>query len=101
MNYASGGSRFLSGLVDTLIFIAISIFLPNGGFSSSISLILVIAYSTWMIGMYGATIGMMIVKIRVIKEDGSKVIYADALLREIASFLSFIVFLIGYLGIWT
>lgn len=57
------------------------------------------AYFVWMIGMYGATVGKMVMKIKITKEDGGKVSYSDALLREIASYLSFVVLCLGFLNI--
>ena len=57
------------------------------------------AYFVWMTGMYGATIGKMVMKLRITKEDGSKVNYPDALVREIASYLSLVVLCLGLLNV--
>ena len=64
-----------------------------------IYLILWTSYFVWMVGMYGATIGKIAMKLKIVKEDGSKVNYSDALVREIASYLSLIVLCLGFLNI--
>src|SRR3989338_7604732 len=56
-----------------------------------INLVLWTSYCVWMVGMYGATIGKIAMKLKIVREDGSKASYYDALVREIASYLSFIV----------
>lgn len=48
---------------------------------------------------YGVTIGKMVLKIKIIKEDGGKVTYKDVLIRELASYISAIVWFLGYLWV--
>ena len=48
--------------------------------------------------MYGATVGKMVMKIKVVREDKKKLTYPDALLRGLASYLSAIVLCLGYLN---
>lgn len=57
------------------------------------------AYFVWMTGTYGATIGKMATKLKVIKDDGTKVSYADALVRELASYLSLAILGLGFLNV--
>ncbi|MDO8657227.1 MAG: RDD family protein [Candidatus Levybacteria bacterium] len=57
------------------------------------------AYTVWMVGMYGATIGKKLMGIKILKENGEKVNYSDALVREIASYLSIAIVGLGYLFI--
>ena len=64
-----------------------------------IYLVLWTGYFVWMVGMYGATIGKIAMKLKIVREDSSKVSYSDALVREIASYLSLIVLCLGYLNI--
>lgn len=97
MKYASFWRRFFALLIDTII---IS-FIPGMYGQNETTLILAfavnIAYFVWMNGAYGATIGKMVLKIKITKENGSKINYSDALIREIASLLSFIALFLGYL----
>jgi uncharacterized RDD family membrane protein YckC len=55
------------------------------------------SYETLMIGKYGATVGKMVMKIRVITAEGQKVSYLRALGRYFAKLLSGMTLMIGYL----
>ena len=50
-----------------------------------------------MIGKYGATVGKMAMKIRVVTAEGQKVSYLRALGRYFAKLLSGMILMIGYL----
>lgn len=98
-NYASFWRRFAGGFIDALIVGVLPgmVFKNNNGVSFLIGL----GYSVWMLGTYGQTVGMKIFKIKILKENGAKVSYKDALLRYFASILSVIALFIGYLWmIW-
>jgi uncharacterized RDD family membrane protein YckC len=56
-----------------------------------------IAYEVVLIGAYGATLGKMACKIKVVVEDGGKVSYLRSLGRHFAKTLSTFTCLIGYL----
>jgi len=56
-----------------------------------------ISYETIMIGKYGATLGKMACKIKVVTADGGRVSYARALGRYFAKLLSAFTCLIGYI----
>ena len=56
-----------------------------------------IAYPTFMIGKYGATLGKMACQIRVVVSDGGKVTYRRALARGFAEWLSLLTMYIGYI----
>lgn len=96
--YAGFWQRFAAAFIDGLIVgVLPSMIARNNG----LSFLLGSAYSVWMLGTYGQTVGMMVLKIRIIKESGSKVIFQDAILRYFASILSAVVFGLGYLWmIW-
>lgn len=102
-NYGGFLRRLLAYVIDTLILYIPFIFIPKIDYYNVwlniLFLILWTAYFVWMVGTYGATVGKMVMKLKITKEDGKKVSYSDALLREIASYLSFIVFGLGYLNI--
>jgi uncharacterized RDD family membrane protein YckC len=48
-------------------------------------------------GAYGQTVGKMAVKIKVLREDGSKIGYADAAVRNIPRPIDLIPYIIPYL----
>jgi uncharacterized RDD family membrane protein YckC len=54
-------------------------------------------YTTWLLGKYGATVGKMACKIRVVTADGSPIRYMRALGRFFAEWLSGMILLIGYI----
>jgi uncharacterized RDD family membrane protein YckC len=56
-----------------------------------------VAYETVMIGKYGATLGKMACKIRVVTADGGRVTYLRAFARYFAKILSGLICLIGYI----
>src|ERR1039457_4085724 len=56
-----------------------------------------IGYEVFMIGKYGATLGKMACKIKVVTADGGRVSYARALGRYFAKLLSAFTCMIGYI----
>lgn len=56
-----------------------------------------IAYETWMIGRYGATLGKMVCRLQVVRANGDRLTYARALGRHFAKFLSSIILFVGYI----
>jgi uncharacterized RDD family membrane protein YckC len=75
------------------------------GLGSIISSLIVLFYFTLLLGAYGQTVGMMALKIKVVKEDGSKIGYVDALVRSLLLIIDaipyIIPFLLGAILIWT
>lgn len=78
---------------------------PLAGVGSVISALVVLFYFTLLLGAYGQTVGMVAMKIKVVKEDGSKISYVDALVRSlllIIDAIPFIIpFLLGAILIWS
>ena len=76
-----------------------------GGFQGGVSLLIFLLYFILLEGAYGQTVGKMAVKIKVVKEDGTKIEYADAavcnILRVIDAIPFFIPYLLGAILIWT
>ena len=68
-----------------------------------ISVIITFLYFTVLQGAYGQTVGKMAVKIKVVKEDGTKIDYVDAFVRTLLLFVDFIpvLFLLGAILMWT
>jgi len=55
------------------------------------------AYTTWFLGRYGATLGKMACKIRVVTSEGDSITYLRAFGRNFAEMLSAIILGIGYI----
>jgi uncharacterized RDD family membrane protein YckC len=53
-------------------------------------------YYTYMLGKYGYTIGKKLLKLKVVKNDGSKLTYVNALIRFLGTLLSSLI-LVGYI----
>lgn len=97
--YAGVWQRLAAAFIDGLIIGIlpnIVINTGNGTMTNSLSFIVGLGYSVWMNGTYGATVGKMVLKIKITKENGAKITYQDAALRYFASMLSVVVFLLGY-----
>src|SRR5207247_9204407 len=62
-----------------------------------INMTIAVCYETLMIGKYGATLGKMAAKVRVVTAEGGKVSYARALGRYFSKFLSIMICAIGYI----
>ena len=67
--------------------------------------ILWVLYSTLLLGRYGQSVGKMLVKIKVVKEDSSRISYRDAFVRTVLAVIDAIPYVIPYLLgailIWT
>ncbi len=78
---------------------------PLAAIGALISAVIDFAYFTWLHGARGQTIGKMAVKIKVVREDGSKIDYVDAAVRTILLIIDaipyVIPFLLGAILIWT
>lgn len=99
MKYASFWRRFAAALIDGLIIGVLPNVVINTGdgtMTNSLSFIIGLGYSVWMNGTYGATVGKMVMKLKITKENGSKITYQDAALRYFASLLSAVALGLGY-----
>jgi uncharacterized RDD family membrane protein YckC len=65
--------------------------------ATGIGVLLAASYEIFMIGKFGATLGKMACKVRVVTADGEKVGYGRATGRYFAKILSYIVCLIGFI----
>lgn len=61
------------------------------------SIVITLAYSTWMNGRWGATVGKMAIGAVILNTDGTPIGYGKALARALAEILSGIILLIGYI----
>ena len=116
--FASAGQRFLNYVIDIIVFyvlILIVAFIVGAAFASSISdgevggalgfafvtylLVFVIffAYYTFLEGSKGKTLGKMITKTKVIREDGEPMTFGKAFLRTLCRLVPF-EFISAFLG---
>jgi uncharacterized RDD family membrane protein YckC len=111
---ASPHKRFAAFFIDILTLLPFWIFLPSNfpelygvdNYQPNLAffdimyyfdILLMGLYFVYMMSKFQTTIGGMVMKIKIVKEDGSRATTADIILRELASGLSFIVLCIGYL----
>ena len=113
VQYQGVAIRFVAILIDLIIIGIIAAILTVSGALAgaypeavAISVVISLLYFILLLGRSGQTIGMMIVKIRVVKEaDYSPIGYAEATIRTILLYIDEIPFVIPYLLgailIWT
>jgi uncharacterized RDD family membrane protein YckC len=117
LNYARISSRFAAVFLDGLILGAVNIGIgfiaglslaqaagvkPKGVIALQIVLFAIqmsigIGYEVFLIGKYGATLGKMACKIKVVTADGGRVTYMRALGRYFAKMVSAFTLMIGYI----
>ena len=115
LEYAGFWIRFGAKIIDGIIMWVITMIVSMafvfmaGSFSNStlgifVSLIsfffqiaIPAAYTTWFLGKYGATLGKMACKIKVVSPDGYPISYLRALGRHFAEWLSGMILMIGYI----
>jgi len=118
LNLAGIGTRFAAVFIDgILLFVVNMVVNVIGGLSMgqavgvepktaalaaqlvlmAINIAIGLSYETVMIGKYGATLGKMACKIKVVTADGGKVSYARSLGRYFAKMLSGMICAIGYI----
>jgi uncharacterized RDD family membrane protein YckC len=117
LQYASVGRRFVAIFIDAILIDMIvllplmliygfSFFQPGGRSEIPTALNVVIyileylipaLYEILLIGKYGATLGKMAMKIKVVRPDGGAVSYGQSVGRYFAKILSGIIFAIGYI----
>jgi len=100
--------RFVAALIDAVIIIVIAgIFaIPfKDQLSGAVSLLVFLLYFILLEGAYGQTVGKMAVKIKVVREDGTKIDYTDAVVRNVLRLIDlipyFIPYLLGAILIWS
>jgi uncharacterized RDD family membrane protein YckC len=113
LEYQGIGIRFVSLLIDSII-LGIIIGVVGGviGFGAVskgmipwwvglIYFIIYIGYFTYLEGSQGQTVGKMVTKIKVVREDGKHIDMNQALIRNILRIIDgLIVYLIGAILIW-
>ncbi|MCM8819069.1 MAG: RDD family protein [Candidatus Omnitrophica bacterium] len=75
--------------------VLVRVFIPLGIF-----FLISIFYKIFLVGKFGATLGKMIVGIKIVDENGKKISYGNALVREVIvkDIIYCIIFFISFLG---
>lgn len=119
LRYKSVGIRFLAILIDMIIIgiVARIVTLPLGASLGvtvnqqtgaisiasvywiivTIQLLITFLYFTILEGRYGQTVGKIVLKIKVLKADGSPINYKDACIRTILRVIDGVPFIVPYL----
>jgi uncharacterized RDD family membrane protein YckC len=115
MEYAGFWIRLGAKIIDWIIlsiantiitmvfgFLLISSSSPSGslmatGISTLLQMAMAAAYTTWFLGRFGATLGKMACKIKVVTPEGESISYLRGLGRYFAEILSGIILGIGYI----
>ena len=108
-NWVRLGSLFIDGLIISAILGVTSDILDIAAMKhgmipwtwAALSFAFYIAYYTYLEGTRGQTIGKMMIKIKVVKEDGNPIDMNQAFTRNILRIIDgFLVYLIGAILIW-
>ena len=117
LNLAGIGTRFAAVFIDGLLLMVVNVGVgfilgmtamqvagtqPTAALSvqlisTAINLLIAMAYETIMIGKYGATLGKMACKIKVVTADGGNLTYMRSLGRHFSKILSSFICMIGYI----
>jgi len=114
LNYAGIGTRFAAVFLDGIILWVVNTVInlaAGAGFAGAqpmqvpalwllllfVQVAIALTYEVVMIGKFGATLGKMACKIRVVTPDGGRVSYLRALGRYFAKMLSGLMCLVGYI----
>jgi uncharacterized RDD family membrane protein YckC len=112
MQYQGIWIRFISFLIDTIVLgvligfigsiLGFSVVSQTAGWGFGLlSFIIFLAYFTYLEGSKGQTIGKMVTKIKVIREDGGKINMNQAFTRNILRVIDgLLAYLIGAILIW-
>lgn len=112
MQYQGVMIRFISFLIDSIVLalligavgsiLGFNIFSQNAGWGFGLlSFIIFLAYFTYLEGAKGQTIGKMVTKIKVVREDGGKIDMNQAFTRTILRIIDgLLAYLIGAILIW-
>lgn len=112
MDYQGIGIRFISLLIDTIILglligaigsiLGFNVFAQRADWGFGlVSFLIFLAYFTYLEGSRGQTIGKMVTKIKVVREDGGTIDMSQAFTRTILRMIDGLVaYLIGAILIW-
>jgi uncharacterized RDD family membrane protein YckC len=112
MQYQGVGIRFISLLIDSivlgLLLGALGAILGVGSASGTVEwgwglfyFLVYLAYFTYLEGSRGQTLGKMVTKIKVVREDGGKIDMNQAFVRNILRIIDgLFVYLVGAILIW-
>lgn len=107
MQYVGVGPRFLAALIDGII-LGIVVGLLSAvfgthqtGISGSLSGVLAIAYFIVMEATQGATVGKMVLGLRVVRVDGAPISWSESVIRNLLRIIDgLFAYLVGAIIIW-
>ena len=98
--------RYVAAWIDVFVVLVLIVPFALGlgatGYAPSIiaitpiTLIIIFGYLIFMTGRYGATLGKMLLKIKVVRTDGSELGYGTAAVRELSKIISYMICGIGF-----
>jgi uncharacterized RDD family membrane protein YckC len=105
LQYVSVGPRFLAVLIDTIILAIVNgiigVALHNGGAVGGISAVIAIAYYIIMEATQGATVGKMVLGLRVVRIDGAPISWNESVIRNLLRIVDGIAaYLVGAILVW-
>jgi uncharacterized RDD family membrane protein YckC len=102
-NHAGFVIRLVAALIDAIIvgaFQGLARYVFPGQMVKLVSLVVSLGYGPLMLYQYQATLGKMVMKLKVVSEDGKKMDAGQVLLREwIGKFISGVVFGLGFIWV--
>ncbi len=107
LQYVGVGLRFLAILIDSIIIGAIagllaSLFRDAPGFYGGLTGVLALAYFIILEATQGATLGKMVVGLRVVKKDGTPIGWSESVIRNLLRIIDGLFFyLVGAIFVWT
>jgi len=108
MQYIGVGPRFLAALIDIIIIAIVGGILgavlgaQQSGISGALSGILALAYFIVMEATQGATVGKMVVGLKVVRVDGAPISWSESVIRNLLRIIDgLFAYLVGAIIIWT
>jgi len=105
LQYVSVGPRFLAVLIDTIILAIVNgiigAVLHNSSAIGIISAVIGIAYYIIMEATQGATVGKMVLGLRVVRADGAPISWNESVIRNLLRIVDgLFIYLIGAILVW-
>jgi uncharacterized RDD family membrane protein YckC len=105
LQYVSVGPRFLAVLIDTILIGIVNgiigAALHNSGAVGGISAVIAIAYYIIMEATQGATVGKMVLGLRVVRVDGAPISWNESIIRNLLRIVdALFVYLVGAILVW-
>jgi uncharacterized RDD family membrane protein YckC len=105
LQYVSVGPRFLAVLIDTILIGIVNgiigAALHNSGAVGGIAAVIAIAYYIIMEATQGATVGKMVLGLRVVRVDGAPISWNESVIRNLLRIVDGLFFyIVGAILVW-